>query len=163
MKLAVGTSRRNSRTVRRFLADRAPLTRVRELMETPDGIDREVWGRRAPSSACRASPSPRSTAAPGFSFAEQAIILEEFGAALYGGPYLASAVLAATALLAGRMRRRGASCCRDRLRREGGDAGRHRGRRIVGSGGGAAHPARTPRRWRWTGTRASCWTGRPRT
>ena len=28
-------------------------------------------------------------------------MLEEFGAALYGGPYLASAVLAATALLAG--------------------------------------------------------------
>ena len=27
-------------------------------------------------------------------------MLEEFGAALYGGPYLASAVLAATALLA---------------------------------------------------------------
>ena len=27
----------------RFLADRAPLSRVRELMETPEGIDRPVW------------------------------------------------------------------------------------------------------------------------
>ena len=32
-------------------------------------------------------------------FAEQDIVLEELGAALYGGPYLASAVVAATALL----------------------------------------------------------------
>jgi alkylation response protein AidB-like acyl-CoA dehydrogenase len=36
----------------------------------------------------------------GLAIAEQAIVLEELGAALYGGPYLASAVLAAQALLA---------------------------------------------------------------
>jgi len=30
-------------SVRRFLADRAPLARVRELMETEDGTDRAVW------------------------------------------------------------------------------------------------------------------------
>src|SRR5260370_4306513 len=29
--------------VRRFLTDRAPLPRVRELMETDDGTDAEVW------------------------------------------------------------------------------------------------------------------------
>ena len=86
-------------SVRRFLADRAPLTRVRELMETQDGTDRAVWRRRAPSSACRAWPSRKATGGR-LTFAEQAIVLEEFGAALYGGPYLASAVLAATALLA---------------------------------------------------------------
>ena len=43
---------------------------------------------------------PEEYGGSGFSFAEQAIVLEELGAALYGGPYLASAVLAATALLA---------------------------------------------------------------
>ena len=37
---------------------------------------------------------------PGSRFAEQAIVCEEFGGALYGGPYLASAVLAATAVAA---------------------------------------------------------------
>src|SRR5262249_60502920 len=30
-------------SVRRFLADRAPLPRVRELMETDHGTDAEVW------------------------------------------------------------------------------------------------------------------------
>jgi alkylation response protein AidB-like acyl-CoA dehydrogenase len=44
---------------------------------------------------------PEEFGGAGFSFAEQAIVLEELGAGLYGGPYLASAVLAATALLAG--------------------------------------------------------------
>ena len=32
-------------SVRRFLADRAPLSRVRELMETEDGTDRAVWAQ----------------------------------------------------------------------------------------------------------------------
>src|SRR6202035_733136 len=44
---------------------------------------------------------PEEYGGGGFTFAEQAIVLEELGAALYGGPYLASGVLAATALLAG--------------------------------------------------------------
>src|SRR5206468_9814537 len=43
---------------------------------------------------------PEAYGGAGFGLAEQAIVLEEMGAALYGGPYLASAVLAATALLA---------------------------------------------------------------
>src|SRR2546421_5868003 len=30
-------------SVRRWMADRAPLTRVRELMDTEDGLDRGVW------------------------------------------------------------------------------------------------------------------------
>ena len=99
MKLAIARAAGTRDAVRRFLADRAPLSRVRELMETPDGMDRVSGSRPGRSSACRGSPSPRSTAAPGSRFAEQAIVLEELGAALYGGPYLASAVIAATALL----------------------------------------------------------------
>src|SRR6201999_4033406 len=42
---------------------------------------------------------PEEYGGAGFTFAETAIVLEELGAALYGGPYLASGVLAATALL----------------------------------------------------------------
>ena len=113
MNLGVSAEQQELReSVRRFLADRAPLSRVRELMETADGSTGRSGGRRARSLACRASPSRRSTAGSGFSFAEQAIVLEELGAGLYGGPYLASAVLAATALLAARTRGPGRSCCR---------------------------------------------------
>ena len=87
-------------SVRRFLADRAPLTRVRELMETDDGTDREVWQQAGAQLGLPGLAVPEEYGGAGFTFAEQAIVLEELGAALYGGPYLASAVLAATALLA---------------------------------------------------------------
>jgi alkylation response protein AidB-like acyl-CoA dehydrogenase len=87
-------------SVRRFLADRVPLSRVRELMETEDGIDRAVWEQVGAQLGLLGLAIPEEYGGGGFTFAEQAIVLEELGAALYGGPYLASAVLAATALLA---------------------------------------------------------------
>jgi alkylation response protein AidB-like acyl-CoA dehydrogenase len=86
--------------VRRFLRDRAPLPRVRELMEADDGMDADVWRQAATQLGLPGIAIPEEYGGSGFSFAEQAIVLEEFGAALYTGPYLASAVLAATALLA---------------------------------------------------------------
>jgi alkylation response protein AidB-like acyl-CoA dehydrogenase len=88
-------------SVRRFLADRAPLTRVRELMETADATDADVWRQAATQLGLQGIAIPEEYGGAGFSFAEQAIVLTELGGALYPGPYLASAVLAATALLAG--------------------------------------------------------------
>jgi alkylation response protein AidB-like acyl-CoA dehydrogenase len=100
MQLAVSTEQRELReSVRRFLADRAPVSRVRELMETEEGTDRKVWEQAGAQLGLQGIAIPESCGGAGFSFAEQAIVLEELGAALYGGPYLASAVLAATALL----------------------------------------------------------------
>ncbi|HUB41285.1 MAG TPA: acyl-CoA dehydrogenase family protein [Streptosporangiaceae bacterium] len=87
-------------SVRRFLADRAPITAVRELMETTDGLDAGVWRQAGEQLGLQGIAIPEQYGGAGFSFAEQAIVLEELGAALYGGPYLASAVFAATALLA---------------------------------------------------------------
>jgi alkylation response protein AidB-like acyl-CoA dehydrogenase len=87
-------------SVRRFLADRAPITAVRELMETADGLDAGVWRQAGEQLGLQGIAIPEEYGGAGFSFAEQAIVLEELGAALYGGPYLASAVFAATALLA---------------------------------------------------------------
>ena len=102
MMLGVSAEQEELRaSVRRFLADRAPLARVRELMETDDGTDRAVWTQAGEQLGLQGLAIPEAYGGAGFSFAEQAIVLEEFGAALYGGPYLASAVLAATALLAG--------------------------------------------------------------
>jgi alkylation response protein AidB-like acyl-CoA dehydrogenase len=87
-------------SVRRFLADRAPISAVRELMDTVEGLDAGVWRQAGEQLGLQGIAIPEQYGGAGFSFAEQAIVLEELGAALYGGPYLASAVLAATALLA---------------------------------------------------------------
>ena len=86
-------------SVRRFLADRAPMSRVRELMDGGE-TDWAVWEQAGTQLGLQGLAIPENYGGAGFSFAEQAVVLEEFGAALYGGPYLASAVLAATALLA---------------------------------------------------------------
>ena len=87
-------------SVRRFLADRAPISAVRELMDTTDGLDTAVWKQAGEQLGLQGIAIPEEYGGAGYTFVEQAIVLEELGAALYGGPYLASAVLAATALLA---------------------------------------------------------------
>jgi alkylation response protein AidB-like acyl-CoA dehydrogenase len=101
MNLGISAEQRELReSVRRFLTERAPLTRVRELMETADGTDPDVWRQASAQLGLPGIAVPEEYGGAGFSFAEQAIVLEELGAALFTGPYLASAVLAATALLA---------------------------------------------------------------
>ena len=101
MNLDTSAEQRELReSVRRFLAERAPLTRVRELMETTDGTDPDVWRQASAQLSLPGIAVPEEYGGAGFSFAEQAIVLEELGAALFTGPYLAGAVLAATALLA---------------------------------------------------------------
>jgi alkylation response protein AidB-like acyl-CoA dehydrogenase len=103
MMLGVSAEQEELRaSVRRFLADRAPIAAVRELMDTTDGLDAGVWRQAGEQLGLQGIAIPEEYGGAGFTFAEQAIVLEEFGAALYGGPYLASAVLAATALLASR-------------------------------------------------------------
>ena len=101
MNLGISAEQRELReSVRRFLAERAPLTRVRELMETTGGTDPDVWRQASAQLSLPGIAVPEEYGGAGFSFAEQVIVLEELGAALFTGPYLASAVLAATALLA---------------------------------------------------------------
>ena len=101
MNLGVSTEQRELReSVRRFLAERAPLARVRELMESTDGTDPDVWRQASAQLGLPGIAVPEEYGGAGFSFAEQAIVLEELGGALFTGPYLASAVLAAATLLA---------------------------------------------------------------
>jgi alkylation response protein AidB-like acyl-CoA dehydrogenase len=101
MNLGASPEQRELReSVRRFLAERAPLPRVRELMDATDAMDAGVWRQAADQLGLQGIAIGEEYGGAGFSFAEQAIVLEELGAALYTGPYLASAVLAATALLA---------------------------------------------------------------
>ena len=149
-------------SVRRFLADRAPLRRVRELMETEDGTDPGVWEQAGAQLGLQGLAIPAGYGGAGFTFAEQAIVLEEFGAALYGGPYLASAVLAATALLASPDEgARRELLPRSRPARP---SRRWPSPRTTGPGIRARSgcpPSRTARTGGWTGTRASCSTAGP--
>jgi alkylation response protein AidB-like acyl-CoA dehydrogenase len=100
MRLSESEEQRDLRaSVRKFLADRQPLAAVRELMDTPSGYDADVWHQACGQLGLAALAVPEQYGGAGFTFVEQAIVLEELGRALYSGPYLASAVLAASALL----------------------------------------------------------------
>jgi alkylation response protein AidB-like acyl-CoA dehydrogenase len=100
MQLTESDEQRQLRqSVRRFLAEKSPLPVVRRLMDTPAGYDQAVWRQAAEQLGLPALAIPEQYGGAGFSFVEQAIVLEELGRALYPGPYLASAVLAAGAIL----------------------------------------------------------------
>src|SRR5258707_9891541 len=101
MKLAPSTELQELReSVRRFLADRVPLQRVRELMDSADGTDEKIWNYAAGQLGLQTIAIPEWYGRARFTFAEQAIVLEEPATPLYPSPYPASTVLAATALLA---------------------------------------------------------------
>ena len=166
MKLAYSTEQQELReSVRRFLADRVPLPRrARADGVRPTALDEKVWSYAGSQLGLQGIAIPEQYGGAGFTFAEQAIVLEELGAALYAGPYLASAVLAATALLASAdeaAKQRPAA--RHRQRRDDRDAGLHRGERLVGARRDPARRQRAaPTAGGSTGTRASCSTGTPR-
>ncbi|HEX3791832.1 MAG TPA: acyl-CoA dehydrogenase family protein [Pseudonocardiaceae bacterium] len=100
MQFAESDEQRDLRaSVRRFLTEKSSLAAVRELMDTPSGYDQAVWKQASDQLGLAALAIPEEYGGAGFSVVEQAIVLEEMGRTLYCGPYLASAVLAATALL----------------------------------------------------------------
>ena len=71
--------------VRAFLAEASPMVEVRRLMETDAGFDPDVWRAMV----------DLGFVGPGLSFAEQAVVLEESGAALLCAPLLGTVVAAA--------------------------------------------------------------------
>jgi alkylation response protein AidB-like acyl-CoA dehydrogenase len=87
-------------SVRRFLSEKSPVAQARALMETEQGYDPAVWHQAAAQLGLQGIAIGEEYGGAGFTFVEQAIVLEELGRCLYCGPYFASAVLAATALLA---------------------------------------------------------------
>ena len=85
--------------VRRFLAEKSPVTEVRRLMVTEAGYDPAVWAQLGRLGLAGLI-IPEEYGGAGRGPVEQLIVCEEMGAALLSAPYLASAVLAAGALLA---------------------------------------------------------------
>jgi alkylation response protein AidB-like acyl-CoA dehydrogenase len=85
--------------VRRFLAEKSPVSEVRRLMATEAGYDPAVWAQLGQLGLAGLT-IPEKYGGAGCGPVEQLVVCEEMGAALLCAPYLASAVLAAGALLA---------------------------------------------------------------
>ena len=87
------------RTVRRFLDKTSPETEVRRLMATEAGYDADAWHRMADELGLLGLAIPEAYGGAGAGFTELGIVAQEMGRALFCGPFLGTAVLAAGALL----------------------------------------------------------------
>jgi alkylation response protein AidB-like acyl-CoA dehydrogenase len=85
-------------SVRSFLTDKIPMTRVRELMETEAGFDEALWAETA-GLGWQGMAIPEEYGGAGFSYLELGIVFEEMGRALTPLPFLSTVVLGAGAVL----------------------------------------------------------------
>ena len=85
-------------SAKRFLADRSPSERVRELAETESGYDEKIWAEIA-NLGWTGIAIPESCGGLGFGFIELGILLEEMGNTLFQSPFMASVVAAGNAIL----------------------------------------------------------------
>ncbi|MGH9051788.1 MAG: acyl-CoA dehydrogenase family protein [Acidimicrobiia bacterium] len=85
-------------TTRRFLEDKSPSAKVRELMETEEGFDRSLW-REVGQMGWLGVHVPEAYGGGGFSYLELVVLMEEMGRALFPVPFLSSVCLAVNALL----------------------------------------------------------------
>jgi alkylation response protein AidB-like acyl-CoA dehydrogenase len=87
-------------SVREFLAAKSAEQQVRAAIETESGYDEVLWRQMASQLSLPGLGLPEEYGGDGFGFTELQVVLEEMGRALTPSPFLASAVLAAGAILA---------------------------------------------------------------
>ena len=87
-------------SVRDFLAAKSAEQQVRAAIETEPGYDEALWWQMASQLSLPGLALPEEYSGDGFGFTELQVVLEEMGRALTPSPFLASAVLAAGAILA---------------------------------------------------------------
>jgi alkylation response protein AidB-like acyl-CoA dehydrogenase len=85
---------------RELLQRHAPEAALRAAMQTEDGYDPALWRRMAEEIGLQGLIVPEALGGSGADFIDLGVVMEELGRALYCGPFLSSAVLAATALAA---------------------------------------------------------------
>lgn len=83
----------------RFLEVSSPTTEVRKLMATAQGFDAGVWNRLCGELGLAGIHIPEAYGGSGFGAIELGIASEQMGHHLYCGPFFASSVMAAYALL----------------------------------------------------------------
>jgi Acyl-CoA dehydrogenase, N-terminal domain len=86
--------------VRAFVRDRSPLEEVRRVSATEAGYDPGVWADLGGQLGLTGLLVPAEYGGAGCGLAEAGVVLQELGRGLASVPYLSSAVLAVTALLA---------------------------------------------------------------
>jgi alkylation response protein AidB-like acyl-CoA dehydrogenase len=85
--------------VTRFLLDKSPTSAVRQLMASSEGYDPLVWRQLCGEVGLAGTHIPEAYGGYGFGPVELGIVAEEMGRFLYCGPFFASSVMAAYALL----------------------------------------------------------------
>jgi alkylation response protein AidB-like acyl-CoA dehydrogenase len=86
-------------SVRRFVADRSPISSVRELIAAGESYDSAVWKQLTAQLGLASLLIPEEYGGVGAGHSAMSIALAELGAGLVPSPLVASAVLAAGALL----------------------------------------------------------------
>src|SRR3954463_4225617 len=86
--------------VRDFLAERAPESATRRLMESDTGYDPAVWKQLSGQLGLVGLAVPEEHGGAGYGWVELGVVFEEMGAALLVAPYFATVALAIPALLA---------------------------------------------------------------
>ncbi|GAA4687161.1 acyl-CoA dehydrogenase family protein [Pseudonocardia yuanmonensis] len=86
--------------VRRFAADNADEQTVRRLMESEPGFDPKAWTRLGSELGVLGLSVPEEQGGVGGTLVDQAVAVEELGAALYPGPVFGTVFLAIPALVA---------------------------------------------------------------
>jgi alkylation response protein AidB-like acyl-CoA dehydrogenase len=87
-------------TVRRFFDTYSDESAVRSTMDSAEGFDRALWRRMADEVGFQATLVPERLGGAELGFSNMQIVVEEMGRALVCSPFLSSAVMCATALLA---------------------------------------------------------------
>ncbi len=85
--------------VRRFMETKSDEKEVRQLMETAEGYDPELWAQMANELGLQSLHIPEAYGGQGFTFIELGIVLEEMGRALLCSPYFSTVGLATNAIL----------------------------------------------------------------
>lgn len=85
-------------TARRFLADKAPMDKVRQAMASDHGYDPATWAEIA-SLGWPAMAIPEAYGGAGFTFLEVVVLMEEMGRAVLPAPFLSTVVMSANAVL----------------------------------------------------------------
>jgi alkylation response protein AidB-like acyl-CoA dehydrogenase len=86
--------------VRRFCTDHSDEQAVRRLMESEPGFDTKAWTRLGSELGVLGLAVPEEMGGDGGTLVDQAVAVEELGAALYCGPVLGTVALAIPALVA---------------------------------------------------------------
>jgi alkylation response protein AidB-like acyl-CoA dehydrogenase len=87
------------KSIKRFLDDKSPISAVRDLMDTEEGFDKDVWAQMGTQLGLQGIAIPEEYGGSGFSYVELLVIFEELGRTLACVPFFSTVGLATGTLL----------------------------------------------------------------